>query len=221
MKGLLIKDAEIMKNQGRILLLLVAFAVVFLGMNRDMTVIFIVSYITIVLSLFTASTVSYDEFDNCWLFLMTLPVTRKRYVQEKYLFGILLTLGAWCLANAVGAVLMVWKGMSADLLEWLGESTAVLCVAFVFMGVTLPLRLKLDAEKAKYINLLVFILVFGGAFLVSKLVVYVPRNIRQTVSALFGDMGNQGILLLSAGIAAAVLLVSYGCSRRIMARKEF
>ena len=47
---------------------------------------------TIVTAIFAITTISYDEFDNGLAFLMTLPVTRKQYVAEKYLLGAGLTL---------------------------------------------------------------------------------------------------------------------------------
>ncbi len=43
----------------------------------------IVGYCTMFGMLFTVNTISYDEFDHGYLFLFTLPVTRKDYVLEK------------------------------------------------------------------------------------------------------------------------------------------
>ena len=75
MKGLMIKDAKLLKNQGKLLaVMLVVVAGIF---ATDVNAMFIVGYITIIFAMFTATTISYDEFDNCYLFLMTLPVTRK------------------------------------------------------------------------------------------------------------------------------------------------
>ena len=91
MKGLLIKDIRLMKSQGAVLLGLLVIVAIFMGFVSDVSPSFVVTYITIFLSIFTATTISYDEFDNCYLFLMTLPITRKKYVNEKYVFGILIT----------------------------------------------------------------------------------------------------------------------------------
>ena len=44
---------------------------------------FIISYMTFVASLFTLTSISYDEFDNGNAFLFSLPITRRMYVKEK------------------------------------------------------------------------------------------------------------------------------------------
>ena len=43
-----------------------------------------VGYVTFIFTLFTVSTISYDEYDNGYPFLFTLPITRRQYVNEKY-----------------------------------------------------------------------------------------------------------------------------------------
>src|SRR5699024_11424520 len=96
MKGMLIKDFRILKYQGKTLFLMLLVVAVLMNLITDVGPTFIVGYITIIFSLFTVTTVSYDEFDNCYLFLMTLPVTRKKYVNEKYLFALLSIIFAWC-----------------------------------------------------------------------------------------------------------------------------
>ena len=83
MKGLLIKDIRLMKGQSTILLALLILVAVFTGVVSDVSPSFVVAYITIFLSIFVASTISYDEYDHGYLFLMTLPITRNKYVNEK------------------------------------------------------------------------------------------------------------------------------------------
>ena len=65
MKGLLIKDLQLMKNQGKGLIAILLVVAVFLGMS-GMSPGFVTSYITLVFSIFTATSISYDEFDNCF-----------------------------------------------------------------------------------------------------------------------------------------------------------
>ena len=76
MKGMLIKDFRLLKNQGKTLILMLLAVAVFMNLITDVGPSFVVGYITIIFSLFTVSTISYDEFDNCYLFLMTLPVSK-------------------------------------------------------------------------------------------------------------------------------------------------
>ncbi len=72
MKGLLIKDFRLMKTQIRMFLIFIAIAVA-MAISADDTS-FMIGFITFVFSLFTLSTISYDEFDNGNAFLFTLPI---------------------------------------------------------------------------------------------------------------------------------------------------
>ena len=50
---------------------------------------FVVSYFTMIASMFVLSTISYDEYDNGYAFLFSMPFSRTSYVKEKYVFSIL------------------------------------------------------------------------------------------------------------------------------------
>ena len=94
MKGLLIKDWKLLKNQGRFFLMILAASLIPLFFSQNY-VNFITSYLTFIFSVFVLSTLSYDSYDNGMIFLLSLPVSRRIYVQEKYLFSLLLASGAW------------------------------------------------------------------------------------------------------------------------------
>ena len=78
MTGLLLKDFRLFLQQKRFFAILVFIAII-MGLNSDST--FTMAYLTFVCSFFVLSTISYDEFDNCYPFLMTLPVKRSDYVK--------------------------------------------------------------------------------------------------------------------------------------------
>lgn len=80
MLGLLIKDFQLMwKQKSFFIIIIVVGCLLTMGYN-DFT--FMVGFITFILSLFTVSSISYDEFDNGYPFLFTLPFSRKTYVIE-------------------------------------------------------------------------------------------------------------------------------------------
>ena len=88
MKGLLIKDIRLMKNMRNSIIMILLIAVSMGAYMKDVS--FIITYLALIGASFTTSTMSYDEFDNGYTFLLSLPVTRKGYVLEKYAFGLLL-----------------------------------------------------------------------------------------------------------------------------------
>ena len=222
MKGMLIKDFRILKYQGKTLFLMLLVVAVLMNLITDVGPTFIVGYITIIFSLFTVTTVSYDEFDNCYLFLMTLPVTRKKYVNEKYLFALLSIIFAWCAGIVLGIILMIVQPSGeVDAADWFGTCLGYIFTAWIFVSVMLPLRLKFDAEKARYANLIMIAAVAIAAFLISNALEYVPAKIVGPGKEWFSGLGTGGILGLFAGVTALVVIISYLCSQHIMAKKEF
>ncbi len=222
MKGMLIKDFRLLKNQGKTLVLMLLVIAVFMNLMTDVGPSFIVGYITIIFSMFTVSTISYDEFDNCYLFLMTLPVTRKEYVNEKYLFTLLSIIFAWCVGLVLGTVLLVIQpSAKIDAVEWIETCLGYVFTAWIFVSILLPLRLKFESEKARYANLIVIAGVIIAAFLAASAIDYLPGEIVGTGKQWFSGLSSAGILGMFAGITAAVVIISYLCSQHIMAKKEF
>lgn len=222
MKGMLIKDFRLLKNQGKTLLLMLFIVAIFMNFITDVGPSFIVGYITIIFSLFTITTISYDDFDNCYLFLMTLPITRKKYVNEKYLFALISIIFTWCIGIVLGSVLLiVQSSVEVDAADWLCTCLGYIFTAWILVSVMLPIRLKFDSEKARYANFILIAVVFIVAFLASKASGYLPAEIVETAKKWFLGMSEAGILGLFAGITAAIAIISYVCSRRIMAKKEF
>lgn len=107
MKGLFVKDLKLMMLQKNFLLLILAIVIGMMIFTDD--VIFPLGFLSFIVSLFTVSTISYDDFDNGNAFLFTLPITRNHYVSEKYFLGLLLGCMAWVLATVLGIITTVLK----------------------------------------------------------------------------------------------------------------
>lgn len=221
MKGLLIKDAILLKNQGKTLILSLVVIAAFLGIIGQSGGLFIVAYITIIISMFTVTTVSYDEFDNGGMFLMTLPVTRNTYVWEKYIFGISTSVAAWCVGMVAGTAVSLMEGMEESPAEYLAECSVNILIAWIFLSVLLPLRLKYDVEKARYVNMIVVGAGLAIAFLISRMVPYLPENVRIRMAEEVNSIDNNEFLALAVCATLAILAVSFICSRRIMKNKEY
>ncbi len=86
MKGLFIKDLILLRNQWKTFIAFIGLGFFMAMSMKDNAGVI---YMAMVISMFSISTLGYDEFDNGFRFLFTLPVSRKAYVREKYLFFIL------------------------------------------------------------------------------------------------------------------------------------
>ena len=221
MKGLMIKDAKLLKNQGKLLAVMLVVVAGIMYFATDVNASFIVGYITIIFAMFTATTISYDEFDNCYLFLMTLPVTRKKYVNEKYLFALISILIAWCVSMVLATVVELSGGDLLSWGEWIGGNLCIIFIAWVFVSVMLPLRLKFNAEKARYANLIAMGCILAVVYIVYQMGKLLPAEARSRMAAYINEIGDTGILLVFGVVAVAAGVISYLCSRHIMTRKEF
>lgn len=215
MKGLLIKDLKLMANQRQVLLMLLVFTVLFMNTNVD----FVIGYLTFVGSFFTLSTISYDEYDNGYAFLFTLPVDRKRYVKEKYLLfmGLSIFTGILSFVLVYGYRSMVQgNGRSQDLLFTVGS--VLLAVCFM-MALLLPLQLKFGSEK----NRIALVMVVGGGTLIGYGIMKLLGYFSIDIEALFLQIAESPSLIpvVLAAVIGIVLFFSYKISVKIMEGKEF
>lgn len=219
MKGLLIKDYKLMKNQKGYFIVLLLLCVVFAA--REGGESFCVGFITYVCSLFCISTISYDEFDNGNAFLFTLPFTRAQYAMEKYGFGLITGIIAWAVGTLIASVAWGLRHPQADLLtQWLPQCLMLLAVDWIFLSVLIPFQLKFGAEKGRIVLLIilgvVFAAVFAGGYVLQLLNVSLGNSL-DSVSAL-GEAGFTAAVLI---IGAVAMVISGLISRGIVEKKEF
>lgn len=220
MKGLLMKDFQLMKNQGKILIAIFVVIAAF-GIFADGNSSFLTAYFTIFLALFTTSTISYDEYDSGYLFLFTLPISRKGYVTGKYVFGILSVLLAWCFGMAVGTADFLRTTPNESLTDWFISGTLYIAVGVIFLSFTIPVRLKFESEKARYANLIAIIAMLVIYTLIMGGIEYLPESWTENAAAFFNGLGDMGIWICVMTAALVILIISYLCSRSIMEKKEF
>lgn len=218
MKGLLIKDIKLMKNQKMFFIVIAIMAVVF-GYMMD-TGSFIVGYGTFIISLFVISTISYDEFNNGFTFLFTLPVSRNDYVKEKYLFAFCLSGIACLVATLLSILFEMLKGNELLILESLLSSMAVLMAALVLVMIIIPVQLKFGQNKGNIAVVLVVGIAFVIGYLIIKLFEFLNVDIANIINW-FSQVGVTGTVLIAMVIVAIIGIVSYQISSRIMLKKEF
>lgn len=207
-----------MKNQKMFFIVIAIMAVVF-GYMMD-TGSFIVGYGTFIISLFVISTISYDEFNNGFTFLFTLPVSRNDYVKEKYLFAFCLSGIACLVATLLSILFEMLKGNELLILESLLSSMAVLMAALVLVMIIIPVQLKFGQNKGNIAVVLVVGIAFVIGYLIIKLFEFLNVDIANIINW-FSQLGVTGTVLIAMVIVAIIGIVSYQISSRIMLKKEF
>ena len=197
MAGLFEKDIRlILRNKQMVIV--VAFMALMMSFSGSIDMV--LPYMTIFGTIFSVSTISFDEADNGYSYIMTLPVTYKDYVYEKYMF---------CMAGgiAAGLVTMVFfligtgiRGTAVVTSDMLIAAAAVLPPIVIIESFLIPVQLRFGNSKSR-----IFIMFVIGAVIAS---VYVMDRV-------VGDV---------IGVAAAtmiILAVSVMCSMRVMRRKQY
>ena len=217
MKGLLIKDFKLMKMQKNFFIMIVAISFVVSLLTEDVT--FMLGFISFITSLFTISTISYDEFDNGNAFLFTLPIDRKKYAAEKYVFGMLLGVCSLFLAIILAVILnLIEKSdTTSDILI-----SAVMLLPFVFLLVSIMIlfQLKFGSEKGRIAISAALGIVFLISFILGELAAILGINIAEVINRI-SLLGAGGLFIVIFVISMIVVLFSMKISISIMNKKEF
>ncbi len=219
MKGLLIKDFMLLKNQMKFFGMAVLLILVFLalGLTDDS---FVVMYATVIFSMFTLSSISYDEYENGATCLFALPISRSGYVREKYVFGLLLTLVPASVTGAAVLLAARVRSMDTDRRELLVLIFTACFMSLLIQAVMIPIQLKFGGERSRTALFLVV-----GAGMVA--VILVLKGLRALHIDLDGALrrletsGALSILAVSGLAMGILLLLSVLISIKIMKRKEF
>ena len=218
MKGLLVKDFKLMMLQKNFLLLILAIVIGMMIFTDD--VVFPLGFLSFVASLFTVSTISYDDFDNGNAFLFTLPITRNNYVIEKYFLGLLVGGIAWILATVLGIVATVLKD-TLPVAELVQSALIILPILIVVQAIMLPFQLKFGGDKGR----IAMIGAFGGLAVITLVIVKGAEAIFNVdLVSLVDNLRtiSMGVLItIIIIIALLMLLVSMKISLSIMNKKEF
>lgn len=223
MKALLMKDLRTLKNERRLWVSIIGVSVLFGVLFQNWY--FMMGYIMFGLSMIARTMYQYDVADQGIVYLMTLPITRKEYVKEKYL----LSLMSICIGGILSMILtkigMLFTPDQADSnQEIFSAFLGILAVALVLQAIIFPVELKYDVSKSRIIILLLvmgIIILFTAfdmlidAILVAFITIFVDA---------FGGIFIQhflGTVLLSAVVVGMIYFSSYRKSVKIMGQKEF
>ena len=216
MRGLIEKDLRLTLIRKQTI---VIFLVMALAMGVSMNGAFIVAYLTMLAMIIGTGTLSYDEYDNGFPFLMTLPFDRKTYVREKYLFSFITAIAAWCFGAAIFGIMDVVRNNGAGLSE-IPMMTAIIPSMYIASAVIIPLQLKYGGEKSRIALFIIFGLVAVVAVGAGKVIENPLNPIADVITALQGLPG-PAVLLILVAVCVITTTVSYLFSVRIMEKKEF
>lgn len=217
MKALFIQDFRYMLTQ-KSFLVLIALVGIVLALTQNDNYIFVIGYLGFMGMITGMMSVTMDDQSSGLTFLFSLPIDRRVYVREKYIFIVLMGVSFSIFATALCLLFRMFAEYKAPLDEILATSLGTLFVMLLFVCFMLPLQLKFGAERARLASFIAIGLFFA-AVIVAGLVV----NFADALPFIQAFLSMSPVAL--TGIGAAFLIVclriSYGVSLRIILRREF
>lgn len=210
MKGLMIKDLCLLLKRKQTLLIFLLICVV---MTYAQGGIFSIGYSSMLMLIWALSTLSFDESGHGITFLLTLPVTRKIYVFEKYLFCLLACICGWLIGLTLATGVSIFTGTALLPLPELIASTGMLIPVLLSAELMIPVQLKYGQERSRLMMILFMMLIFSAAM--------------AAANAADGALGTaleripDGIFLIAGFLFTAVCgAASANASVRILEKKE-
>lgn len=219
MRGLLIKDYKLLSVQKLSVIFIFAMGIFFI-FTQD-SPIFGISYTLAVTSIYTLTTINYDEFDNGMEFLMTLPSGRKLYALEKYVLVFCNILIVSIILTALGGIQKVYSGESGIILELIEMSVSGTLTYLILSSALLPVYLKFGAEKSRIVLIAIAGCFIAASFIFSS--VLSANNILDT-SSLLNTIYNLSPAQIIITLFLAVIIclgVSIKISLKILEKKEY
>ena len=184
MKGLLIKDIRLLLSMKQHLL-------IFLGVCGSIALTtdgsFIIGYAAGLTGIMGLSTLGFDEHDNGFPFLFSLPVDVKTYVNEKYLFCILLDLFGAAVGTALFILACLTKGKADAIPDGIVYLALYLPMTLLLILSVLPCQMVFGREKSRIVTMIVYGILFVLSAVLVKIVgpvdqLKAPQNLPEWLS---------------------------------------
>ena len=216
MKGLIIKDLCVIKNQMKTLLLVLALFIFLSIANKDATfVLFLIPFYMIMILI---TTFSYDEFNKWECYCNSLPLSRKEIVKSKYI-----------LFNATSLIVLILGVLASFIIPNFIENTtfesiyaSIIGVAFgicLVISLLIPFYYKFGSQKGRimlFLTVAILALLIGT---ITSLDVFNNIELMNIINSLNNlSLGMFTLLLIIVTII--IMTISYYISVKIYSNKE-
>ena len=216
MKGLIIKDLCVLKNQMKTLLLVLAFFVIFSIINEDAT--FILFLIPFYMIMILITTFNYDEFNKWDSYCNSLPLSRKEIVKSKYI-----------LFNATSLIVLILGIIASFIIPNFIENTtfesiyaSIIGVAFgicLVISLLIPFYYKFGSSKGRIMLFLCIVILALLIGMITSLDIFNNKELMNLLNSLNNlSLGMFTLLLII--VTFIIMSISYYISVRIYKNKE-
>ena len=217
MKGLLIKDLRLVLKRKQQLLILLAVCTM-IAFTTDGS--FVIAYTAGLLGILGLSTLAYDERDNGFPFLFSLPVDIRTYVSEKYLFCVMTSLVGVAVGTGLFFAACASKGGMDVFREDIVYALLYLPATLLLILSVLPVQMIFGIERSRLITFVFYGILFVLSAVLVKVVGPIDsadgsRNLPEWMNNMYFVAGTVSVLVF------VLCLASYLICMRAMRKKEF
>lgn len=205
MKGLLIKDFYIIKKQCYFTFILAAFFLILYAFMQ--TNIFPLMFSILFISATLVNLLYYDDFYKWNTFEITMPVSRKEIVTEKYLILLIILIPSILISSSI------YFFINKDIFSTLNILYALLSIGLILPIIIFPFYYKFGYGKARLMTLIVSGIcgaIIGGLGIAKS---SQSTNILNTMPNLY--------YFVFPLIIISLVLISYFISLKVYSKREF
>ena len=219
MKALFIKDIRIVLKQQRVLICAFLAVITILAFATDNSM-YAVAFVLFLVPTMMLTTISYDTFENGMSYIMSLPVSVKDYVMEKYILTVASSLIFNIMATIlINVVLSIGKGVGIMPLELIVNAMLAQFMVLIYISLVLPVDIRFGTDKGMIIVVLMAVVIGAVGPMLSNINVDSGLMYKLSESEITSVPVNTALLLMSVG--GVFVIVSYFISVKLMKQMEY
>ena len=217
MKGLILKDLLILKNQMRsVLIIILGFILLSLWMENYFYIAFIILFYIVMLVI---STFSYDDLNNSNTYIVALPYSRKTIVKSRYILSVISIITSLLIGLVLSLIIPIFNSEMDFASTFASTAATILGVIFV-IALLMPFFYKFGVQKGR---IMLFIAIMGISILIG-IIISLFENANLNIASFFNSLENMNfiiLILIAIAIMTIILYISYLASCKIFKNKEF
>ena len=217
MKGLIIKDFQLLFSNKRILYIVFAIALFSAMMGDGITLTYISSFVAVMLQVSALATISYDNYHAWKHFFNDITVKKKRLCDRKIYFCSIIAFVGIIFSLILGLLV---KMRTNNMKIEIAVGIVIALVFLIYSFIAIPLELKFGNEVGRTIPFIIGAVIF----LIAQILIQVNDSLFDSIMNWLNKLENiSDITALMIAIAAFViaLTITIPISIKIINKKEF